>query len=188
MSATRSINDVRHPILPANLSVNLATWFILYPFWRHAILQSLLWIPSGELFPPRTAFYPRHNWNTFLLSYFYHFGIWLLQINVYRNFKHEVYPSPNKGHIDREGTYPDALSAAVSDSLPTLLGLGVETILLRSLARDFGASGLVLNTLEVGNMGLMVKALAAEWAVEWAWLEIQYWANETWYWYKGYRE
>jgi len=33
-----------------------------------------------------------------------------------------------------------------------------------------------------------VKAIAAEWAVEWAWLEIQYWVNEWYYWYKGYHE
>jgi len=123
-----------------------------------------------------------------MLSYFYHFGFWLLQINTLRNFKQEFYPTPDKRVTDREGTYPDALSTAVSDSLPMLLGLGVETILLRSIARDFGPPGFVLNTLELGNVGLMVKALAAEWAVEWAWLEVQYWANEAWYWYKGYQE
>jgi hypothetical protein len=45
-----------------------------------------------------------------------------------------------------------------------------------------------LNHFELGNVGLMVKAMAAEWAVEWAWLEIQYWVNEWYYWYQGYHE
>jgi len=69
-----------------------------------------------------------------------------------------------------------------------MLGLGIETILLRSLAKEFGPRGLVLNPLEVGSFGLIVKSLAAEWFAEWAWLEAQYWINEGWYWYKGYPE
>ena len=69
-----------------------------------------------------------------------------------------------------------------------VLGLGVEAILLRSLAREYAPSGFVLNPLELGNVGLMVKAMAAEWAMEWAWLEIQYWVNEWYYCYKGYRQ
>jgi hypothetical protein len=172
----------------ANLSVNLGTWFILYPFWRHSMLQTLLWIPPSEMFPPLSAFYPRHDLKTFFLSYGYQFGMWLVQMSVYKSFKNQIYPVPEKSVVDHEGTYPSALTWAVSDTLPMLLGLGVEIILLRSLARDFGPSGLVLNTLELGNVGLMVKALAAEWAVEWAWLEVQYWANELWYKYKGYQE
>jgi len=56
------------------------------------------------------------------------------------------------------------------------------------LAREFGATGLVMNAFEIGNVGLIVKSLAAEWAVEWAWLEVQYWVNEWWYWMKGYHE
>ena len=72
--------------------------------------------------------------------------------------------------------------------IPMALGLGVETILLRNLAKDFGPTGLVMNALEIGNVGLMVKSLAAEWAVEWAWLEVQYWVNEWWYRIKGYQE
>jgi hypothetical protein len=69
-----------------------------------------------------------------------------------------------------------------------MLGLGVETILLRSLAKEYLPSVYVLNSLELGNLGLIVKALSAEWAVEWAWLEMQYWVNEGWYWYQGYHE
>lgn len=99
-----------------------------------------------------------------------------------------VYPPPENAVEDHEGTYPSSLTAAVSDVVPMILGLGVETILLRNLARDFGPSGLVLNTLEIGNAGLVIKALAAEWAVEWAWLEAQYWVNEWWHWYKGYHD
>ena len=34
----------------------------------------------------------------------------------------------------------------------------------------------------------MIKAFAAEWATEWAWLEVQYWANEWWCWINGYHE
>jgi len=171
-----------------SLAVNFGTWFILYPFWRHSMLQTLLWIPPSEMFPPLSAFYPRHHWKTFFLSYGYQFGMWLLQISVYKSFKNQIYPVPEKSVVDHEGTYPSALTWAVSDTVPMLLGLGVEIILLRSLARDFGPAGLVLNTLELGNVGLMVKALAAEWAMEWAWLEVQYWANELWYKYKGYQE
>jgi hypothetical protein len=171
-----------------NCSVNLGTWFILYPFWRHATLQSLLWLPYYEWLPPLRDFYPRHNWNTFFLSYFYNFGIWLLQINVHKAFKQNVYPPIESTVEDHEGTYPSSLTGVVSDTVPMVLGLGVETILLRSLAREYGPSGLVLNPFELGNVGLMVKAMAAEWAVEWAWLEIQYWVNEWYYWYKGYHE
>ena len=168
--------------------VNLATWFILYPFWRQATLQSLLWLPYWEFFPSKELFYPRHNWNTFFLSYFYHFGIWLLQINVHKNFKQIFYPSIENAVTDHEGTYPSSLTGVVSDTIPMVLGLGVETILLRSLAREFGATGLVMNAFEIGSVGLIVKSLAAEWAVEWAWLEVQYWVNEWWYWMKGYHE
>lgn len=132
------------------------------------------------------ALYPYHNWTTFFLSYFYHFGIWLLQINVHKVFRQLVYPAPETNVEDHEGTYPYSLTAAVSDTVPMILGLGVETILLRNLARDFGPAGLVLNSFELRNVGLIVKALAAEWAVEWAWLEAQYWLNEIWYWYKGH--
>lgn len=69
-----------------------------------------------------------------------------------------------------------------------VLGFPIEIMLLRGLARDFGPSGLVLNSLEFANIGLLVKAIAAEWAVEWAWLEAQYWVNELSYWYKGYHD
>lgn len=69
-----------------------------------------------------------------------------------------------------------------------VVGLGIETILLRSLAREFGPSGLVLNFWEIGSWGLIVKSFAAEWAVEWAWLEVQYWTNEWWYWFKKDRK
>lgn len=110
-------------------------------------------------------------------------------MSVYKSFTDQVYPVQlEKNVANHEGTYPSALTWAVSDTVPMVLGLGIETILLRSLARDFGPTGLVLNTFELGNVGLMVKALAAEWAVEWAWLEVQYWANELWRKYKGYQE
>jgi hypothetical protein len=148
----------------------------------------LLWVPYWELFPPRRAFLPYHNWRTFFLSYFYQFGIWLLQINVYKAFQKTQYPAKEDAVMGPEGTYPSALTAWVSDVLPMICGLGVEIILLRGLARDFGPKGLVLNTLELGNVGLMVKALAAEWAVEWAWLEVQYWATELWCKFKRYQE
>ena len=143
-------------------------------------------MPYWELFPARHAFFPRHNWKTFFLSYVYHFGIWVLQINVYNDFQKTHYPTKEDTVIIPEGTYPSALTAAVSDIVPMIFGLGVETILLRGLAREFGPSGLVLGTFELGNVGLMVKALAAEWAVQWAWLEIQYWATELWYKLKRY--
>jgi hypothetical protein len=111
-----------------------------------------------------------------------------LQINVHKNFKEIFYPPIENAVYDHEGTYPSSLTGVVSDAIPMVLGLGIETILLRSLARDFGPSGLVLNALEIGSVGLMVKAFAAEWATEWAWLEVQYWANEWWCWVKGYHE
>lgn len=153
------------------------------------MLQILLSIPPSEVFPPLSAFYPRHNWKTFFLSFGYQFGVELLQMSVYKSFTDQVYPVQlEKNVANHEGTYPSALTWAVSDTVPMVLGLGIETILLRSLARDFGPTGLVLNTFELGNVGLMVKALAAEWAVEWAWLEVQYWANELWRKYKGYQE
>ena len=166
--------------------INLATWFVLYPFWRHATLQSLLALPYWEWFPPRQAFYPHHNWNTFFLSYFYHFGVWLVQINVHKLFKLMFYPALENGEEEHEGTYPGSLTAVVSDTVPTLLGMGIEAVLLRSLAREVVAQGLVLNALEVGNLGLLVKSFAAEWATEWVWLECQYWVNEGWCWFKGY--
>jgi len=169
-------------------SVNLASWFVLYPFWRHAILQTLLWVPYWELFPSRRDFFPRHHWKTFFLSYFYHFGIWLFQINVYKAFQKTYYPASEDAVTLPEGTYPSALTAAVSDILPMIFGLGVEIVLLRGLARDFGPKGLVLNTFEPGNVGLLVKALAAEWAVEWTWLEIQYWVTELYGKFKRYQE
>jgi hypothetical protein len=170
-------------------SINLATWIILYPFWRHATLQSLLWLPYWEFFPSRRAFYPlNHNRNTFFLSFFYHFGIWLLQINVEKHFKLYFYPPLENANYDHEGTYPSSLTGVVSDAVPMVVGLGIETILLRSLAREFGPSGLVLNFWEIGSWGLIVKAFAAEWAVEWAWLEVQYWINEWWYWFKKDRK
>jgi hypothetical protein len=152
------------------------------------MLQTLLSIPPWDMFPSRASFYPRHDWNTFFLSYAYQFGIWLVQINVYKIFKKEVYPPQDKSVVDQEGTYPSALTWAVSDTLPMLLGLGAEIVLIRRLARDFGPPGFILNTFELGNVGLMAKALAAEWAVEWAWLEAQYWVNELWNRYKGYQE
>ena len=74
----------------------------------------------------------------------------------------------------------------ISDTVPTLFGLGVEAILLRSVAREFGPSALVLMPVELGNVGLVVKSFAAEWATEWVWLECQYWVNEAWSWFKGY--
>ena len=161
--------------------VNLAMWSVLYPFWRHATLQSLLWIPSSDLFPPREAFCPQRNWRPFFVSYFYNFGIWLVQINVHKNFEQLVYPpSEITNGEDHDGTYPSSLTSFVSDTIPLVLGLGVETYLLRTLARDFGPMRLVLRPFELGNVGLVVKALAAEWAVEWAWLEAQYWVNEWW--------
>ena len=111
-----------------------------------------------------------------------------MQINVYKKFQNKYYPTQEDAVIVPEGTYPSALTAAISDIIPMVFGLGVEIILLRGLARDFGPRGLVLNNLELGNVGLMVKALAAEWAVEWAWLEVQYWTTELWYRFKRYQE
>jgi hypothetical protein len=160
----------------------------LYPFWRHSTLQSLLLEPNSPIFPPLEAFYPRHNLKIFLLSYIYNFGIWLLQINIHKNFKAIVYPTQeNAVAEDHEGTYPSSLTSLVSDTIPLVVALGVETILLRGVARDYLPSGLVLGIFELGNVGLVTKALAAEWAAEWVWLELQYWVNEGWSWYRGYR-
>ena len=190
LHTSRSIIIVQpHSCKLSDNSVNLATWFILYPFWRHATLQSLLSLPYWEFFPPRKAFHPlHHNYYTFFLSFFYHFGTWLVQINVHKNFKQIFYPPIENAVYDHEGTYPSSLTGLVSDAIPMVLGLGIETMLLRSLARDFGPSGLVLNAVEIGSLGLMVKAFGAEWTAEWAWLEVQYWVNEWWYWIKGYNE
>jgi hypothetical protein len=156
----------------------------LYPFWRHSVLESLLLIPYST-FPYRGAFYPKHDWKTFFLSYFYHFTIWVLQVTVYRNFKKLVYPPAEKSLRRHEGTYPSALTGAVSDIVPLIFGLGFESVLLRRLAQEVAPPYMILNALELGNVGLLVKAVAAEWAVEWAWLEFQYWANEWWYRLKG---
>jgi len=189
---SRHINGVPNPVHPSvflTRSVNLCAWFLLYPLWRHAALQSLLWIRPTDTFPSWQAFSPRHNWPTFFLSYTYHFTLWILQINVFNYLRKKVYPPKLQNFIrEGDGTYPAALSAVVSDLIPMVCGLGVESILFRRLAREVGPAGLVLGTTEFGNIGLLVKALAAEWAVEWLWLEVQYWTNEAWYKYKEYSE
>jgi len=152
------------------------------------VLQILLLAPYWEVFPPIDSFFHNRSYDltTFFLSYLYNFGFFLFQINVHKSFKRIVYPTPDTAVEDHEGTYPSALTSTICDIIPGIMGLGMELISLRSLARHYGPPGLVMNTVELGNVGLMVKALAAEWAVEWAWLEVQYWTNELWYWYKGY--
>ena len=108
-------------------------------------------------------------------------------MNVYKFFQNAFFPPADMHLVAYEGLYPSALTASVSDFVPMILGLGAEIVLFRGVARDAGPGGLVLNTWEIGNVGLMVKALAAEWAAEWVWLEAQYWVNRIWCQYVGYQ-
>jgi hypothetical protein len=152
----------------------------LYPFWRHGQLQTFLYLPPNLPFPPLRDFYPRHNWKIFFLSYFYHFGIWIIQTNAYHSFQMTFYPGPEVETLKSQGAYPSALTASVSDLVPTVMGLGVEIMLARGVAREAHPAGSIPGIRELGNLGLMVKALAAEWAAEWAWLEAQYWTHVLW--------
>jgi hypothetical protein len=90
------------------------------------------------------------------------------------------YPGPELETLERAGAFPSALTASISDLVPTVVGLGFETMLLRGIAREVAPAAMIPGIWELGNVGLIVKSLAAEWAAEWAWLEAQYWAHQIW--------
>jgi hypothetical protein len=144
-------------------SVSLATWFVLYLCWCHAVLESLLLIPYSTF--SKRSFLLQVPLEHIFFSCFYDFTIWFLQLTVYRNFKRLVCPSIEKSLRKREGTCPSRLTGTVSDIVRMIFGLGFESVLLSRLAKEVTPSYMNLNLsqpLGTGECRSTRKAVATE--------------------------